>query len=125
MEFTKETIAALTLPAGKSDVIHFDDALPGFGIRLRAGGKRVWIVQYRAAGRQRRETLADARRVDLKGARAAAKNRFAQVALGGDPQGKKEAARKRAAVTVGPAIIRYLASKKPKIRANTYVADNR
>ena len=41
MEFTKTTVAALELPAGKSDLIHFDDALPGFGIRLRAGGKRV------------------------------------------------------------------------------------
>ena len=42
MEFTKEAIAALTLPIGKSDLIQFDDDIPGFGIRLRAGGKRVW-----------------------------------------------------------------------------------
>ena len=59
MEFTKETIAALTLPVGKFDLIHFDDDLPGFGIRLRAAGKRVWIVQYRASGPP---TAGDARR---------------------------------------------------------------
>jgi hypothetical protein len=89
MEFSKETIADLTLPAGKSDLIEFDDALPGFGIRLRAGGKRVWIVQYRAGGRQRRVTLGDARRIDLKAARRAAEQRFAEVTLGRDPQGEK------------------------------------
>jgi integrase len=125
MEFTKETVATLTLPAGKSDVIQFDDDLPGFGIRLRAGGKRVWIVQYRTNGRQRRETLGDARRIDLKGARAAAQKRFAQVTLGGDPQGEKAEAKARSAILVGPLVERYLTLKKPNVRANTYVADSR
>ena len=76
MEFTKDTIAALELPTGKTDLIVFDDDLPGFGIRLRAGGKRVWIAQYRANGAQRRETLGDVRKVDLRAARAAAQGRL-------------------------------------------------
>jgi len=125
MEFTKEAIAALTLPAGKSDHIHFDDELPGFGVRLRTGGKRVWIVQYRAHGRQRRETLGDLRKIDLKAARAAAQKRFHEIALGGDPQGAKAEAKARAAVTMGPLADQYLEVKKPKVRANTYVADHR
>lgn len=125
MEFTKDSIAALALPADKSDLIQFDDDLPGFGIRLRAGGKRVWIVQYRAQGRQRRETLGDVRRIDLKAARTSAKKRFAEVTLGGDPQKDKIDAKARAAVTVGPLTERYLALKKPIVRANTYVADHR
>lgn len=125
MEFTKELIAALALPLGKTDLIQFDDELPGFGIRLRAGGKRVWIVQYRAGGRQRRETLGDVRKVDLRAARAVAKKRFAEVMLGGDPQKDKAEARVRAAVTVGPLTDRYLARKKPLVRANTYIADYR
>ncbi len=125
MEFTTQTIAALTLPTGKSDLIQFDDELPGFGIRLRAGGKRVWIVQYRVGGRQRRETLGDARRLTLKAARGAAQKRFAEVALGGDPQGAKAEARARAAVTFGPLVDRYLMAKKPAVRQNTYIADHR
>jgi integrase len=125
MEFTKDTIAALSLPAGKSDLIQFDDDMPGFGIRLRAGGKRVWIVQYRAHERQRRETLGDVRKIDLKAARTAAKKRFAEVALGGDPQKDKAEAKARAAVTVGPLVDRYLAVKKPVVRANTHVANHR
>lgn len=125
MEFTKETIASLALPAGKTDLIQFDDDLPGFGIRVRAGGKRVWIVQYRAGGRQCRETLGDVRRIDLKAARGAAKKRFAEVMLGGDPQKDKAEAKARAAVTVGPLVDRYLKLKKPLVRLNTYIADSR
>ena len=98
MEFTKSTIADLSLPSGKSDAIFFDDTLPGFGIRLRAGGKRVWIVQYRVNGQQRRESLGDARKTDLSVARAAAKKKFAEVVLGGDPAADKAAAKARAAV---------------------------
>src|SRR6478609_3821343 len=108
MEFSKATIAALSIPAGKTDLIQFDDELPGFGIRLRTGGKRVWIIQYRIDGRQRRVTIGDARKVDLKAARAEAQKRFAQIILGGDPQAEKAAAKAKAAVTMGPLADQYL-----------------
>jgi hypothetical protein len=97
MKFTKQSIADLALPGGKSDAIWFDDTLPGFGVRLRAGGKAVWIVQYRVGQRQRRETLGDVRKVDLETARTAAKKRFAQVLLGADPQAEKAEAPARQA----------------------------
>jgi len=125
MEFSKATIAALELSAGKADAIYFDDDLPGFGIRLRSGGKRVWIVQYRVAGRQRRSTLGDCRKIDLATARAEGKRRLAQASLGSDPQADKAAAKARAAVLLGPLVDRYLALKQPKVRKNTYVADKR
>ncbi len=32
--------------SGKSELIEFDEAMPGFGIRIRQGGKRTWIAQY-------------------------------------------------------------------------------
>src|SRR5690348_16033734 len=102
MEFTQNTVDALTLPAGKVDQIWFDDGLPGFGIRLRAGGKRAWIIQYRVVGRQRRVTIGDARRVKLKIARAEAEKRFAEITLGRDPQAEKADAKAKAAVRVGP-----------------------
>jgi hypothetical protein len=125
MDFTKATIAALELPAGKSDAIYFDDDLSGFGIRLRSGGKRVWIVQYRVDGRQRRSTLGDCRKIDLAAAKVEAKRRLAQAALGSDPQADKAAAKARAAVVLGPLIDRYLALKQPLVRKNTYIADKR
>jgi hypothetical protein len=125
MEFTKENVASLELPSDRSDVIQFDDGLPGFGIRLRAGGKRVWIVQYRVHGRQRRQTLGDALRIDLKAARAAAQKLFAQVALGGDPQGDRAEVKARATARLGPFADQYLEIKQPTVRASTYVADRR
>ena len=54
-----KSIAALKLD-GKTDAIHFDDSMAGFGYRLRrgAGGKvlRSWVVQYKRAGATRRIT---------------------------------------------------------------------
>jgi Arm DNA-binding domain len=73
MKFTKSSIAALQLPAGKADYIEFDDALPGFGIRLREGGSRTWIAQIRAHGRTRRMALGSAVQIELEPARAAAR----------------------------------------------------
>ena len=46
MKFTKEALAALALPLGKTDHFEWDDELPSFGVRLRTRGKR-WVVQYR------------------------------------------------------------------------------
>jgi hypothetical protein len=54
MKLSNASIAGLTLPAGKSELLVFDDTLPGFGIRIRAGGKRTWIAQYRVGTKQRR-----------------------------------------------------------------------
>jgi integrase len=125
MKFTKQSIAALSLPEGKTDAIVFDDALPGFGVRMRIGGKSVWIVQYRVGRKQRRETLGDLRKVELDAARTIAKIRLAEVALGGDPQAKKAESRVRAALTLGTVADRYLEFKKPALRLNSYNADRR
>jgi integrase len=125
MKFTKQSIADLSLPEGKTDGIYFDDDMPGFGLRLRAGGRRVWIAQYRTVGRQRRATLGDARKIDLDAARAAAKRRFAEVTLGGDPQAAKVVAAILAKHTLGALADQYLKAKRPKLRPSTYGADER
>ena len=46
-KLTNDSPRRLGLPDGRSDVIHWDDDLKGFGLRLRAGGKRAWVVQFR------------------------------------------------------------------------------
>jgi len=47
MKLTAASVGALTLD-GKTDTIHFDDALPGFGFRLRlgSGGGVVIVVVF-------------------------------------------------------------------------------
>jgi integrase len=126
MKFAKDSVAKLTLPDGKTDAIVFDDDLPGFGIRLRAGGKRVWIVQYRnAAGKTRRLTLGDTRKLDLDKARQKAKIEIARVTLGGDPRAEKAEAKSRSKLTLSLLANRFLEFKRPRLRPNTYNADKR
>jgi integrase len=120
MKLTRETIAGLSLPEGKDDAIFFDDSLPGFGVRLRSGGKTVWIAQYRVHGRTKRQTLGDVRKVDLETARTAAKKCFAAVTLGGDPAAEKAAERAAVKVTLGSIIDRYLAVKEASLRPKSY-----
>jgi len=97
-------------------VIFFDDELPGFGLRIRAGGKRVWIVQYRFGLKQRRVTLGDLRKLDADAARVEAKKRLAKVTLGTDPQREKIDARAKAGNTVHAVIDGFLAFKHSTLR---------
>ena len=71
MKLTKATIEQLKLPAGKSEAIVFDEGLPGFGLRTRAGGKRTWIVQYRLGSKQRRVTIGTVETLNADEARQA------------------------------------------------------
>jgi integrase len=128
MKFTKAAIEGLELPAGKAEMIFWDSATPGFGVRLRAKSK-TWRVQYRTAeGRQRSESLGDIRKVDLDSARKAAKQRFALVQLGRDPGGEREAAR-RAQVAEGLTLAAvsesYLSAKQAALRPSSYAQAKR
>jgi hypothetical protein len=57
MRLTDKTIAGLALPTGRSEIIHYDDDLPGFGLRLRVGGSARWVYTYKIGGQHRRITL--------------------------------------------------------------------
>ncbi len=120
MKLTKAAVACLTLPPAKTDLIIFDDEISGFGLRLRAGGKRTWIAQYRIGTKQRRVTLGDVTKLDADAARKAARDRLAQVTLGGDPQKAKHEARARAAMTLRTVVDHYLAQKVQTVRPRSY-----
>ncbi len=123
MRLTKDGVTALVLPAGKTDHIEWDEALPGFGVRLRGNGKR-WVVQYRAGTQQRRESLGDVRKVGLEDARKIARQRFAQIELGVDPAAERARAGAQA-LTLGVVVARYLAAKRDRLRPNTFKAAER
>ena len=57
MRLSVKEIDSLALPAGKSDHIEWDDELGGFGLRLREGGSRHWVFQYKLGGKHRRITF--------------------------------------------------------------------
>jgi integrase len=120
VRFTKPAIAGLALQQGKAELIAFDDDLPGFGIRLRAGGKRTWVVQYRVGRKQRRLTLGSVAAIGLDQARSEARKTLAKVHLAHDPQADKTRLRVQAALTFGSLLDRYLAVKRDRLRPRSY-----
>jgi integrase len=121
MKLTQAGIDRLALPPGKSEVIVFDDDVPGFGLRLRAGGSRTFIVQYALGGRQRRMTIGTAKILDAAKARQTARNLLAKVRLGHDPAVERTEARARASdEPLGAIIGRFLARQERRLRPRSY-----
>jgi integrase len=129
MKLTQKAVAALTLPVGKTDVIHFDDEISGFGYRLRkgAGGKllRSWVCQYRHAGASRRLLLGAATVLGAEQARLMAKKALGRVANGEDPQAHKLDRRDKDRHTLRTTVADYLAIKQRAVRARTYTEQAR
>jgi integrase len=120
MRLDLRTIAAAALPKGKADHIFWDDELPGFGLRLRAGGHRSWVLQYRTNGHTRRASIAVVAKLGPAEARQAARKLLARVALGGDPQEEKASRRRQASHTFRSVVDAYLAAKRPELRPISY-----
>jgi integrase len=133
MKLTQASIARLALPAGKSEAIFFDDDLPGFGLRIREGGSRTFVVQYALGGRQRRMTIGSAKVAQDGGglltaakARETAGNLLAKVRLGQDPAGDRAEARVRAAdELLGDVVGRFLARQERRLRPRSYIDTKR
>ena len=120
MKLTAATVRTLALPKGVSDKIFFDDELPRFGVRVRAGGSRTWIVQYGIGGKERKLPLGLVSALDPSKARSLAKDVLARVRLGEDPLALKHEARARANETLGAQLPRYLAFKRASLRPRSY-----
>jgi integrase len=125
MKLTQASIGRFSLPRGKSEVIVFDDELPGFGLRVRAGGSRNWIVQYKVGPKQRRMTLGSVAMLNVAKARDAAKTALAKVRLGNDPANEKAVARLAAGETLGAVATRYLSRQEARLRPSSYGATER
>jgi integrase len=121
MKLTIKSITALKLPPGKTDHIEFDDAIPGFGIRLREGGSRTWVFQYTLGSKQRRMAIGKASALTPEKARSIAADLHAKVRLGCDPATEKEAAKVNAALSFKSIADRFLARQRTRLRPRSYV----
>ena len=116
MRLTDAVVAALKVPADKAEMIVFDQDVPGFGIRVRRGGSKRFIYQYKLNGTSRRFTFKE---TSVKRARAAAQILAAKITLGTDPALEKEAAHDAAGDTFQRCLERYLARPQGKRRDST------
>lgn len=121
MKLTTKSIASAQLPKGKSDAIFFDSELPGFGLRLRESGVRVFVYQYRLGRMTRRMSLGVATAATLVAARKTAGALQAKVRLGGDPAMDKVNAKAAAADTFGTLIDKYIKERKADWRPKTEI----
>jgi integrase len=125
MKLTVKETAALKLPHGKTDQLFWDDEIPGFGLRLREGGSRHWVFQYKIGSKHRRVTFGKYPALDAKKARDRAAELHAQVRLGEDPAGAKHDARARAQETFEACAQKYLAWQRNEVRFSTYKENER
>ena len=121
MKFNDTNVAQLKLPDGKSELIIFDEKLPGFGYRIRAGGKRTWIVQYRLGEKQRRMTLGNVAVLNCGQARSQAKDALSKVQLQTDPQMEKVKVKAQAALTLGRVVDSYLTQAEARLKPRSFV----
>ena len=89
MKITQANATKAKLPADKQEAIYWDDEIAGFGLRLRAGGSRTFVVQYKIGSKHRRITLGNAFKVTADDARKKAKQIFGKVADGKDPANER------------------------------------
>jgi integrase len=112
MKLTTKSVAALALAPGEKDRIFFDKVVPGWGLRLRAGGGRWWVFQYAIARRTKRMTFGRYPAISVADAREQAGKLHARVALGGDPAGDKTANQVRSGETFDACLRLYLARRR-------------
>jgi integrase len=120
MKLTAKLVRSEPLPAGKSEAIFFDDDVPGFGLRLREGGGRSFVFQYKLGAKQRRIALGSTGALDISKARDTAKDLYARVRLGQDPANDKADAKAKAGDTFEATIPLFLARQRERLRPRSY-----
>ena len=89
-KLTKRSVDAIR--ANGSDAVYWDGELTGFGLRVRASGRKKYVVQTRIRGRLRWFTIGPHGPVSVDEARARALEILALAKKGVDPRAGEGAA---------------------------------
>ena len=125
MRLTTANLTTLGLDAAQTDRIVFDDDVPGFGLRIRKAGSRMWVFQYKVARATRRIVIGKASAIKPARAREIAAEYHARVCQGGDPVTEKRVQVQRAAYTFSILAQRYLEQREAKLRPHSFAAVKR
>jgi integrase len=124
MILTDRFAATVKLPQSKKEHIFPDAKLKKFGLRVRAGGTKTWIVQYRFGDRQPRITIGSIQQLTAVEARDKAADILAKVRLGIDPQAERQAAIEQANAKADDRFEdlgqRYLKYQEKELRPGSY-----
>jgi integrase len=106
-------------PAEKINKVYYDDAVPGFGVRVTATGVKSFILNYRVrgSGRERRFTIGQHPNWTTGAAREEARRLRKLIDQGHDPLGDLET--QRTAPTVADLIERFQQEHLPRLRDGT------
>jgi integrase len=91
VKLTNETVRAL--PVKGSDTLYADSETPGLYLRVRAGGSRSFIIQWRQGQFQRRSTVGKVGILSVDEARKKARKLLVGIDDGNDPVAAKAKAR--------------------------------
>src|SRR4051812_12176239 len=117
MKLTRANITKLVLPTDKSEALFWDDDIHGFGLRIREGGSRVFVFQYKHGNRTRRITLGHCSALDPATARKTASELYARTKLGQDPAAERD--ERRTDETFGSYIKPFLNWQRNRVRSST------
>jgi integrase len=116
-------VAGLKLPEGATEEKFFDhghdDAVPGFGLRVRDSGVRTWFLQYKFGAKHCRLKIGSYPGLTLEKARGKARKYREQVEDGDNPAAKRAETKKRAADTFRPLTERFLAWQSKRLKPRT------
>jgi integrase len=121
-KITKRTVDAAT--ASGRDSFIWDSDTPGFGLKVTAAGRKVYVLQYRSLGQLKRYTIGrHGAGWTPNGARTEALRLLAQVASGIDPAVEKR--RLRDDLTVSELCKLYLEEGCAANKSSTIATDRR
>lgn len=124
VKLTKRVVEAFLGSNLGRDAFCWDLEVRGFGVRVRAGGKQTFVLQYRAGGtRSRRLHLGVVGSMTVEEARKLAKGAAVAVQKGEDPSSERQDARK--AATVADLAARYLEQHATRKKPRSVAEDRR
>ena len=135
MKLTKRSIDSFQYQGdGQSRDVRWDDAMPGFGVRVYPSGRKAFVLSYRNGGGKKRLVVLGAygRDLTLEQARERAIRQSGKVLDGADPVSERRQERERertgdrfedAAKTYLAGPINFTAHKKKRRRRDRTVAE--